>query len=98
MKRKNESARTNIRQRVYAVIKDVTTPEGARGVCIVGVHDSRKKAGKCKERSEMISEIKRSVENFMHDARRVGSEVVTKHHIQSFTLNDDLLNIAEGMV
>lgn len=98
MKRKDESIRTNIRQRVYAVIKDVTTPEGARGVCIVGVHDSRKKADKCKERSEIISEMKRSVENFMYDARRVGSGVVTKHYIQSFVLNDDLLDIAEGLV
>lgn len=91
--------------RVYAVIKDTSTSTGVRGVNIVGIHDSLPRARRCKQRASMVMIRKKMLrrEPATHDASRIGVEefrgdgLFSKLYIQSFTVNESLTNITEGL-
>ena len=90
--------------RVYAVIKDTSTSTGVRGVNIVGVHDSLRRATKCKEKASAAMMRKKMLrrEPVSHDASRValeefrGDGLFSRLYIQSFTVNESLTDITEG--
>jgi hypothetical protein len=105
MEKEKQRVRTTKWLRVYAVIKDTSTSTGVRGVSIVGLHDSIHRARKCKEKAGAMMLRKKMLrsEPYTHDANRVGLEefrgngLFSKLYIQSFTVNDSLTDITEGL-
>jgi hypothetical protein len=104
MEREKQRVRVSKWLRVYAVIKDTSTSTGVRGVSIVGVHDSIRRARKCKQKAGMAMMRKNMIrrEPVTYDASRVESEefrgdgLFSRLYIQSFTVNESLTDLTEG--